>query len=343
MIKGKILWTRTHRNFSFYMDRILKVSWQQILESMKDEAVLNANTLAVMIKIQNPNSLICKFSLNKLVKVAHTNFKTAKESLETAVKLGLIEIREVKNKKGEVHQDLFVKPFVHKHSRCAILQISDTNTTKAYLYSENNKKNWSAKNSKKVQTFSDVRDLLLEIYLSSKIDSYYNAKNRSQVGGVAESKVKHVQKYMKCADLREHNFVNRLYNKNRPYNEDEVDLSNCGLSLQTLSNWITGGFASRFKISRLIKKMKKAGLIRSRKCASIYLSNDPDHPENIKNPDRVINFMRRGWKMFDNFGDEIDARCRTFMSSRGRHDVLMPLANVYIPTNGVFGWTKITR
>ena len=138
--------------------------------------MLNANALAIMIKIQNPNSLMCKFSLNKLTKLLHTNFKTAKQSLQKAVEVGLVEIRTITNKKGETHQDLFVPPFKHEQKQCAILHI--TKYHNAYLYSESDKKNDAICNNQNAQTFSDIKDLILEIFIASKANSFYKAKNR---------------------------------------------------------------------------------------------------------------------------------------------------------------------
>lgn len=302
--------------------------------------MLDAVALAIMIKVQNPNSLVCKVTLNKLTETLHTNFKTAKTALAKAVELGLVEVRNIKNKKGKTHTDLFVFPFKSKGSRCAVLQITEHNGTKAYLYSENDKKNRSAQNSTKTQTFSDIKDLILKIFIAEKADSFYRAKNRIHVGGMCSQKSKHAEKQIKAADLREHNHVNRLYCKERPYDEDEVNLQNSGLSYQTISNWITGGYASRFKIARLVKEMKKEGLVKTRKCASIFINADPSDSRNEDNPDRIKQYLVGGWKLECENGDVVDARTRTFMSKKGRHDILKPMANLIIPTHGIFVWKK---
>ena len=305
-----------------------------VTSAMANEAMFNALALCVMIKIQNDNSAIFNFSLNKLTKIAHTNFGNTKEYLGYAMEFGLIDIKTVHHKNGSFHQDLFVKKFTHNKKKCAILHIIKGKRPFAYFLSESEKKNNKIKKAKKIQTLSDIKDIILKIFVSSKAGSFYDARNRTDVGyGVSDKKLDRLSKSIKAADIRSHNHINQLFSKNRPYKEGEIDLHICGLSYQTIADWITGGFVSRFKIARIVKLMVKEGLITTRKCASICIYGNDE--------ERIGHYIAGGWLYQDKREHRLRSiKKRTFMSSYGNRSVLKPMANLMIPTNQIFGWKR---
>ena len=319
--------------------RLLKLPYELIKKCIEDEEVLNAYALAITIKKEKQNSLFCKFSLNKLTALLHTNFRTAKKSLDKAVELGIVEIRTYTNKKGETHQDIFVPPFKGSWKKYFKLCINQNNF--AYLESEYEKKNRLVRKTEKTQTFKNIKDLILQIFIAEKADSFNKAKNRSFKGlesAGGRSRQRKINRISKQADIREHNHVNRLYAKDHPFEEDEVTLQNSGLSYKTLSSWVTGGYVSKAQIARLVRIMRKNGLVKTRRCASIFMNNGDDTEAYERDPDRFMKYLRGFYKTEDEDGNMIDARKRTFVSGKGRRDVLKLMANLIIPTNCILSY-----
>ena len=316
------------------MERVLRISSDDIERAMADKNMFDALSMAIMIKIQNKNSAIFNFSLNKLTKTIHTNFCTAKTIFGYAMEFGLIDIKTVYHKDGSFHQDLFVKKFTHTKKRCPVLHIIEGEHLFAYFLSESEKKNNKTRKTKKIQTLSDIKDIILKIFCASKIDSFYRARNKTDVGyGVSDKKLDRLSKRIKAADVRSHNHINQLFAKTRPYKEGEVDLHICGLSYQTIADWITGGFVSRFKVARIVKLMIKEGLITTRKCASICIYGN--------NEEKIVRYIAGGWLYQDKNEHRLRSiKKRTFMSSYGNRSVLKPMANLMIPTNQIFGWKR---
>lgn len=225
-------------------ERKLHIEWELIDKAARDKDFLAALAFCIITKANYNNSKIYHWTWKKLIGLCHCNLNRIKKATREAFDNGLI----YEEGKGLVCST-FRKT---KGAKCAVLHINYDDNGSPYVYIKSNYK--KSKRKAKAQTISDIEDVILSLGLLHGIGAYSNTLN-TWLRNVNERK-----KLQQIAD------VNRgVWRDNYDiidYSDQSSDPFKRGYSLDKILKNVFKNSISLYKLSKLIKSMRKNGILK---------------------------------------------------------------------------------
>ena len=249
--------------------RSVSIDYIIIEKALKSKSALEALAFVLILKTNYTNSALYQWSYNKVMNLCHCRKDKAKDIVTTAMKMGWVVEKHTK----EGHKYLVAIKLSHKNQDRLVFNTANSKAGLQIYISKKQKssllglrgssdeqksarlilKCWDAsdmesyekaKKSITVQTFKDVRQKIVEAYILNYLKSLWNPLNtctEGRMGAVNKDALTFARKYMSH-----------------------------GVSYTKIANKCGKLGLSEYQTSRIVKSLRKDGLIRCHKASELF-------------------------------------------------------------------------
>ena len=224
-------------------ERILYVERELIKEAARNKEFLAALAFCVMVKANYSNSRVYKWNWKALIKLCHCNLNRIKQATREAFDNNLIRFE------GE---SLVCNSFRRtKGARCAVLHIRYDDYGSPYIYIKSNLKETK---KQKIQTISDIEDVILSIGLLHGIGGYIHTLDTWLRNETELKKLRQIADINRGVTRKCYDIVN--------YEDPATMPSKRGYCLDKILNNIFNNSISKYKLRQLISTARKSGILK---------------------------------------------------------------------------------
>ena len=226
-------------------ERKLHIEWELLDKAAKNKDLLAAVAFCIIAKATYKNSKIYHWSWKKLIKLCHCNLTRIKKTTREAFDNGLIRFE------GPGDRGIVCNTFRKtKGARCAVLHIGQNDDGTPYVYIKSNHKKAKAER----QTISDIENVILSLALLHGIGAYNNTLNTWLRNANEQKKLRQI------ADVNRG--VRRVNYDIIDYKDPSTNPFERGYGLNKILNNVFDNSISLYKLTQLIKKMRKTGVLK---------------------------------------------------------------------------------